>query len=267
MYQQYQQPYQQQPQYQQPYYQPQYQQPYYKPQHFKGYATVLTFAIIGLVLKSINAIASVVSYFNIFDLLFTLITLTPFILIMVYVPKLHDASKGAILVPLSFILLGSSPILSMIYNILFTGYVYWLNLVWCSLLGAAFTLAAIGAFTGFSKKPLIVTGMSLLIGAESFILIIDLITMIQYYEFLYIISVFAGLLSYIFFGITMLIFGINNTIPAYCKAPVGMYHGYASSYAIPSKEAQLRALDEQFRLGMISPDQYAAQRMYILSNQ
>ena len=266
MYQQYQQPYQQQPQYQQPY-QPQYQQPYYKPQHFKGYATVLTFAIIGLVLKSINAIASVVSYFNIFDLLFTLITLTPFILIMIYVPKLHDASKGAILVPLSFILLGSSPILSMIYNILFTGYVYWLNLVWCLLLGSAFTLATIGAFTGFAKKPLIVTGMSILLGAESIILILDLITMIQYYEFLYIISVFAGILSYIFFGITMLIFGINNTIPAYCKAPVGMYPGYASSYAIPSKEDQLRALDEQLRIGMISPDQYAAQRMYILSNQ
>ena len=266
MYQQYQQPYQQQPQYQQPY-QPQYQQPYYKPQHFKSYATVLTFAIIGLVLKSINAIASVIYYPNIFDLPITLITLTPFILIMIYVPKLHDASKGAILVPLSFILLGSSPILEMIFNIIFRGYAYWLNLVWCLLLGAAFTLAAIGAFTGFAKKPLIVTGMSILLGVESFVLIIDLITLISYYDFLYILLILTGVLSYIFFGITMLIFGINNTIPAYCKAPVGMYPGYASSYAIPSKEDQLRALDEQFRLGMISPDQYAAQRMYILSNQ
>ena len=267
MYQQYQQPYQQQPQYQQPYYQPQYQQPYYKPQHFKGYAAVLTFAIIGLVLKSINAIASFVYFFNILDLLITLITLTPFILIMVYVPKLHDASKGAILVPLSFILLGAYPAFEMLYSVIMGGYLYWLNLLWFLLITAAFTLAAIGAFTGFAKKPLIVTGMSILLGVESFVLIIDLITLIGYYDFLYSLSILTGLLSYIFFGITMLIFGINNTIPAYCKAPVGMYHGYASSYAIPSKEDQLRALDEQFRLGMISPDQYAAQRMYILSNQ
>lgn len=244
-------------------------------ENFKLKTPIIILSIVALVFRIINSITYFVYYdytkygeyeinavFQSFvSLISLIIELAPIVLFLVYIFKFHKDFKAAICVPIVFGLIAFNPIYNIIGNLIM-GYGFYFEYLISSLLSSApFVLAIISALKGFSKKSLTIIAFSV-----SFIIcvlsIISMFSNIGYYlsNELYITLIYSlcGILGTISFYISLFLFAMNNRIPTLLELknvnPKKM-----------SPEQSLKLIKERLDCGIISEEEYQAQRADIIS--
>lgn len=233
--------------------------------NFKTPIIILSF--VALIFSIISSIAYFVTYnyisygehemniaFPSVDSLISLIIeLAPIVLFLIYILKFHEKFKATILMPVVFGLIAFAPIFSMIANLI-AGYgFYFSNLIANLLIIVPFVLATISALKGLSKESFTIIAFVIyfLVCANS---IIAMFSNIGYYLrselYFYLITYACSVLETILFYLSLFLFAMNNRIPAILTL---------------SPEQTLRLLKDKLDFGMITEEEYQAQRADIIS--
>lgn len=212
-----------------------------------------------------------VSFPSFFDLLDFVIYLAPFVLFAIYILKFHKNYKATICVPITFGLIAFYPIYNAIYPIYYT-IVYDLrdlytfrDLIFDIPIIITFTLLTISALKGMSKKVFVIIASicGLLVEAHS---IINLFNLIERYInkelYLYLFTRPIGIVGSILFYVSILLFGLKNRIPSIIATSPEKEKKNAETM---SPEQSLRLLKDKLELGMITQEEYQAQRAEIIS--
>ena len=177
------------------------------------------------------------------------VTLAPYVLLVLYISKFYKKSKADILVPIIFGLIAINLIIYFSPS----------NL----LRSIAFLFAMFCALTGFSNKRLFIIAMACGLLFE-FISIIETFRFILWYiesrYYLYIIDLSIRTLGTVALYIALLLFGLKNEIPSIIsiapkKARIGKM----------TPEQELRLLKEKLELDVITEEEYQDQRAEIIS--
>lgn len=244
-------------------------------ENFKLKTPIIILSIVALVFRIINSITYFVDYDYIkygeyeintvfppfVSLISLIIGLAPIVLFLVYIFKFHKDFKAAICVPIVFGLIAFNPIYNIISNLIM-GYGFYFEYLISS---APFVLAIISALKGFSKKSLTIIAFSV-----SFIIcvfsIISMFLNIGYYlsNELYIILIpsLCGILGTISFYISLFLFAMNNRIPTLLT--FSSEHENKNPEKM-SPEQSLKLIKDKLDCGIISEEEYQAQRADIIS--
>lgn len=246
---------------------------------FKLKTPIIILSIIALVFRIISSITYFVNYdyikygeyeLNIsfppfVSLISLIIALAPIVLFLIYIIKFHKDFKATICVPIVFGLIAFAPIYSIIRNLIIGYGFYFADLISNLFIIAPFVLATISALKGFSKKSFTIIAFSI-----SFLLcvfsIISIFTNISYYLrselYIYLITSPCSILGTISFYISLFLFAMNNRIPA-VLTPSPEQEKKSSEKMSP--EQSLRLLKDKLDFGMITEEEYQAQRAEIIS--
>ena len=129
----------------------------------------------------------------------------------------------------------------------------------------AFGLATFSALKGFNKKVFLIIAMvvGLLVEALS---ILNIFNAIEWYLeeglYLYLFTWHIGVLGTIAFYIALLLFALKNRIPAIISASPEKEKKNAEKM---NPEQALRVLKDKLDFGMITEEEYQAQRAEIIS--
>lgn len=246
---------------------------------FRFESPIIILSFVALALRIISSVSSFVNYnyvsygeyeMNIafpsfVSLISLIIALAPIVLFLIYVLKFHESFKATIFVPIVFGLIAFSPIYNMIKNLIM-GYGFYLSqLIATLLIVVPFVLATISALKGLSKKSFTITAfvVTLLICASSVIaMFLSTGHYLRNEQYIYLITSLCNVLGTILFYISLFLFAMNNRIPA-ILAPSPEQE--KKNVEKMSPEQSLRYLKERLDLGMITEEEYQAQRAEIIS--
>lgn len=216
---------------------------------------ILLLSIISLVFTVLCYIAYFkYDFSSVFDLISLILYITPCVLFLLYIIKFYNEFKATVIVPLIFGLIAVSPLFYCIIDMIYKYNIYFISLLFDILIIVTFTLAAISALKGFSKKIFLIIAIvaGLFVECVSFLGFLNIIFFHP--------TRFSNLLGTITFYIALLLFGLNNRIPALLStSPEKEPSGKADP------EQALRLLKDKLDFGMITEEEYQAQRAEIIS--
>lgn len=246
---------------------------------FKLKTPIVILSIIALVFRIISSVTYFVNYdyieygeyeMNIsfpsfLSLISLIIKLAPIVLFLVYTFKFHKDFKATICVPIVFGLIAFDPIYSIIRNLIIGYDFYFAYLISNLFIIAPFVLATISALKGFSKKSFTIIAFSIIF-LDCVLSIIGIFSDIGYYLrselYIYLITSLCSILGTISFYISLFLFVMNNRIPA-ILTPSPEHE--KKNLEKMSPEQSLRLLKDKLDFGMISEEEYQAQRADIIS--
>ena len=189
-----------------------------------------------------------------FDFLSFFIDLSPAILFIVYLYKFYDELKATDLIP---IILGVT-MLSIAFNTSSGGVIALLLCV------TTCVLAIISSLKGFENKTFVIIFMSCALLCNVLTLI-SIFSMIDYYieeeQYLYIVTSLLRIIGSILFYIAFCVFALKNKIPSIIKLSRTKEKGEKVD-----SEQELKLLRNKLELGMITEEEYQAQRAEIIKN-
>ena len=226
-------------------------------------AFIQSFTAYGYTFTNGHYVAKLFFYFPPFlRLISALLTLAPYILLILYVFNVIKGFKSAIIVPIIFACIAVGHLFSLTTTLgnkdNFLTHV--LNLI----TAISFALATISALNGLSNKIFIIisSALQLIMRVISLIgLIVFPYAMERYVErdmTLYLITHLASIIAPIFLNVALLLFGLKNNIPVILRKEK------ANAEQITPEQA-LKLLKEKLDLGMITEEEYQAQRADIIS--
>lgn len=205
------------------------------------------------------------SFPSIFELISLLIRIAPYVLLVIYLLKFHNKTKATILVPITFGLIAFTSIYHFIKSFIYGYDIYFRTLIFDIAIIIAFTLATINALKGFTKVVYLIIAIVVGLHVE-FISIINILQSIDVYLeqglYLYLFTWLIGNFGTIIFYIALLLFGLNNRIPSILSVPPEKEKKNAEK---TNPEEALKLLKEKVELGLITDDEYQAQRADIIS--
>ena len=202
---------------------------------------------------------------SIISILFLLLDLAPCVLLLLYIMKFHGQYKGTVLYPIVCGLIAGYPLLSTILNVA-RGYgLYLLDILISLAIIVPFTLLTINATKGLNKKvyTIVATFIGLVLQLLSVISIFN--SMDRYIEdemYLYLFTNPMGIIGTAALYIALLLFGLNNRIPALVSLSPEKERQKTEKM---TPEQSLRFLKDKLDLGMITEEEYQAQRAEIIS--
>lgn len=207
---------------------------------------------------------------SIISILFLLLDLAPCVLLLLYIMKFHGQYKGTVLYPIVCGLIAGSPLLSTILNVI-RGYglaLAWLDVIIKLAIVISFTLLTINAIRGLNKKvyTIVATSIGLVLQLLSAISIFNSMVLVRYIEtemYLYLFTIPMGIIGTVALYIALLLFGLNNRIPALVSLSPEEKERQKTEKMTP--EQSLRLLKDKLDLGMITEEEYQTQRAEIIS--
>lgn len=226
-----------------------------------------TIAVVGTVLDSLT-------YFMIWDsrdglsiylpdgvtLLSFVVRLAPCLLFSIYIYKYHSHFKAAILIPLAYICVAVSPILSFVDVIRYEYNFPLFELIVHIAVIATFSLASFCSIKGIISKPSLIAAVIAGVLMEA----AYLENVSWYMEddiYLFAISTIIGFIGQVSLYAAMLIFGVHNTLSTMAINEATNI----SDLKVEEPEQELRLLKEKFDLGVITEEDYRLQRAEIIS--
>ena len=213
-----------------------------------------------------NSYYELAFYFpSIIDILFLLLDLAPCVLLLLYIMKFHGQYKGTVLYPIVCGLIAGNHLLSTIWDVV-SGYgLYWPDILISLAIIVPFTLLTINATKGLNKKvyTIVATSIGLVLQLLSVITIFN--SMDWYIEnemYLYLFTDPMGIIGTAALYIALLLFGLNNRIPALVSLSPEKERQKTEKM---TPEQSLRFLKDKLDLGMITEEEYQAQRAEIIS--
>lgn len=202
---------------------------------------------------------------SIISILFLLLDLAPCVLLLLYIMKFHGQYKGTVLYPIVCGLIAGYPLLSTILNVV-RGYgLYWQDILISLAIIVPFTLLTINATKGLNKKvyTIVATSIGLVLQLLYVISIFNSMDWyIEYEMYLYLFTNPMGIIGTAALYIALLLFGLNNRIPALVSLSPEKERQKTEKM---TPEQSLRFLKDKLDLGMITEEEYQAQRADIIS--
>jgi hypothetical protein len=241
----------------------------------KGKTPITILAVIALVCTVLSSITYFAFYSNdelvfrfpsFLGLISFAMYFAPTVLLILYVVKFFRAFKATIIVPIIFSCIVASPLLSFI-SALIGGYeLDGITLITNIITIITFTLATIGALKGLSNKVFIVipTALGLALSLLSLISVSSNLTFFARNGFtLYLFTEPMSIIASITFYVALLLLGLKNRIPAILAVSLEKEKKNAEKM---TPEQSLRLLNDKLELGMITEEEYKAQRTEIINN-
>ena len=187
-------------------------------------------------------------------------SISPIILFNIYIFKLFKKPKARFVLLIVFVLYVAAIIVELflirglkfpfpIFGYSLTQFIY--NII---IVVVPFVLITISVLKGFNQKVLLVVGISILL----FMVAVGFIKILGYYP-IKIILYWCGVnLGTISFYIALLLFGLKNQIPAVISSKSKNINKFNPAQA-------LKTLKNDFELGIITEEEYQAQRAEIIS--
>lgn len=206
-----------------------------------------------------------VGFPSVFELISLLLSVAPYILFVLYILKFHKEFKATILVPITLGLIAFNYLFYYIESAIFGYDIYFRDLIFDIVIIVAFGLATFGALKGFNKKVFLIIAMvvGLLVEVLS---ILNIFNAIEWYLedglYLYLFTWTIGVLGTIAFYIAILLFALKNRIPAIISTLPEKEKKNAEKM---NPEQALRVLKDKLDFGMITEEEYQAQRAEIIS--
>ncbi len=189
-------------------------------------------------------------------------TLAPKVLLILYVFMFFKEFKATIIVPIIFGCIAVSPLFTFVFGYAFDVITLIKNLITM----VTFTLATISALKGLSNKVFIIIPTAWSI-AWSFLPLISLSSSSEFYAregmTLYLFTDPASIIASITLNVALLLFGLKNRIPAIISVSPEKEKKNAEKM---TPEQSLRLLNDKLELGMITEEEYKAQRTEIINN-
>ena len=204
---------------------------------------------------------------SIISILFLLLDLAPCVLLLLYIMKFHGQYKGTVLYPIVCGLIAGYPLLSTIWNVVYVrGYgLDWSDILISLAIIVPFTLLTINATKGLNKKvyTIVATSIGLVL---QLIPVIDIFHYMNWYieqeMYLYLFTNSMSIIGTAALYIALLLFGLNNRIPALVSLSPEKERQKTEKM---TPEQSLRFLKDKLDLGMITEEEYQAQRADIIS--
>ena len=192
------------------------------------------------------------SFPSIFGLISWVLMLAPKVLLVLYVFKFSQECKGAVIVPAIFACVAVNYLWDFIISFLGTGFAFIIYFITGVIMTIVFALATISALKGIPKKILIIIPIAL-----DLILTLSNITHIKFYDIMG-IAESAWFVASITFGVALLLLCLKNRIPSVLAAR-------KTKTEEMKPEQALKQLKEKFDLGILTEEEYQAQRAEIIS--
>lgn len=241
----------------------------------KGKTPITVLALIALLCTVLSSITYFAFYSNdeltfefpsFLSLISLALTLAPKVLLILYVVKFFKEFKATIVVPIIFGCVAASPLLSFINTFVFGYGLNVINLIMNLITMVTFTLATISALKGLSNKVFIIvpTALSLALSALSLISLFSAFELYSRWGYtLYLFTQPVSIIASVTFNIALLLFGLKNRIPAILAVSPEKEKKNAEKM---TPEQSLRLLNDKLELGMITEEEYKAQRTEIINN-
>lgn len=240
----------------------------------KGKTPITILAVIALVCTVLSSITYFAFYSNdelvfrfpsFLSLISLAISLAPKVLLILYVFMFFKEFKATIIVPIIFGCIAASPLFSFINTFVF-GYAFdVITLIMNLITMVTFTLATISALKGLSNKVFIIipTALSLALSALSLVSLFSTFELYARWGYtLYLFTQPVGIIASVTFNIALLLFGLKNRIPAILAVSPEKEKKNAEKM---TPEQSLRLLKDKLDLGMITEEEYQAQRADIIN--
>ena len=237
----------------------------------KGKTPITILAVIALVCTVLSSITYFAFYSNDDELVFHFpsflslislaLSLAPKVLLILYVFMFFKEFKATIIVPIIFGCIAASSLFSFINTFAVFG-TRIINLITM----VTFTLATISALKGLSNKVFIIipTALSLALSALSLVSLFSTFELYARWGYtLYLFTQPVGIIASVTFNIALLLFGLKNRIPAILAVSPEKEKKNAEKM---TPEQSLRLLNDKLELGMITEEEYKAQRTEIINN-
>ena len=242
---------------------------------FKYKKQIAVLSILALVLRVVSCINFFVSYgvnleeeiklcFQfppIEQLLLLILNILPCILLVIYVQGLYKKSNAAVIVPIVFASIAMSSVVGLVFNIIAADVT---SIITNLSLAIAFSVATIKALNGLSNKifvlipTVLALALTLLSAVESFS---SFPLFVSYGMPIYIVTGLASIIANLALNSALLVFGLTNRIPNV----ISMYSRKKEKSEKLNPERALRALNDKLELGLITEEEYKAQRAEIIS--
>lgn len=208
------------------------------------------------------------------DLISLLLSIVPLVLFVLYIFKCHGKLKATVLVPIIFGVLAFEILFGILFKILLGAYdgrslALMLNLILDLIWLLGLVVCIISALKGFDKKiyVIIVISVCLLFEALPIVSVFSLwhhsymnLSLLRYSYMKLSLSMLLRIIGYVSFYVALLLFVTNNWIPAI----IAVSEKKNDSESINPEQA-LRALKDKLDFGMITEEEYQAQRAEIIS--
>jgi hypothetical protein len=194
------------------------------------------------------------------------LTLAPKVLLILYVVKFFKEFKATIVVPIIFGYIAASSLFSFINTFLVGSAFVLITLIMNLITMVTFGLATISALKGLSNKVFIIipTALSLALSALSLVSLFSTFELYARWGYaLYLFTQPVGIIASVTFNIALLLFGLKNRIPAILAVSPEKEKKNAEKM---TPEQSLRLLNDKLELGMITEEEYKAQRTEIINN-
>ena len=185
---------------------------------------------------------------DMYDTLTLILCLAPYILFLIFVLKLHNKPKGAVVMPIVFGLFILCRY-SSAYGPLFL-FSWRVHEFVCFYLIALTLLVSLIALNGFLKKKIYVFVMVA-------IMAIDLIDVVLLVDYSY--NAFSSHLSVLLIDMALLLFGLKNTVASVIKSELKI-----KSQMKLSPEQMLKTLKNSYESGIITEEEYNEKRKEII---
>ncbi len=198
---------------------------------------------------------------DIISLLFLMLDIAPYILLFIYLIKFCEQCRATILYPIVCGLIAGYPLLSTIG----LGYGFYGILYIDVAVIVSFALLTINAIKGLNKKVYTIIAVSIGCASQLWHMISFLTNISRYIEnemYLYLFTFPIGYIGTIALYIALLLFGLNNRIPAIISVSPEQEKKRAEKM---TPEQSLRFLKDKLDLGMITEEEYQTQRAEIIS--
>lgn len=213
------------------------------------------------------------------DTFYMLLEIIPILLFLFYILKLHSNTKISIVVSVIFgirFFYEARSLISTIYYYIVTlpqetnGATYTLPIEVCvekCFYIVLFSLASIIVLTNFKRKKVLVSIASIVIVLSGLGELNGFVrTSIDYYlrtkQYLYLVTNPAYFIAEITLGLALFIFALKNDIPAVIKKSVSKN---IADTAVTLTEQELKGLNDRRNAGLITEEEYTAQRAEIIS--
>lgn len=242
---------------------------------------IIILAFLSLVCSALKYVRSFETLFNdfispdyffrySFRLFFELtITLAPSVLLLIYVLKFHSRSKATVLMPITFGIIAATPLFFSIDTFIRQWRNNYDDISWylssitdtSAIYGLAiivlFALLTFDALKGLSRRIILISAVAIGLLTElfSFIYFLDGSDKFIQYSFS---SKFVGFIGIITLYSALLLFGLTNKIPVIISKK-------KKNIEKLTPEQALKTLKKEFELGMITEEEYQAQRAKIIN--
>lgn len=201
-----------------------------------------------------------------FGLISFLLEIAPPVLLVVYLTKFHKKLRATNIVPVIFGLTAIDKLFTILKSLADYGYLGIFGLIYFILdivLMIFFTIVMLDALKGMKNKKLIIIAMLIGVAGEIPNILMFFYALIWYISEHVYVAIFTGamsILGYIGLYISLLLFGVKNEIPA-----CGMGSFVTRVVGRISPEQSLKLLKVKLKFGMITEEEYQAQRAEIIS--